>query len=439
MLLTICALFFGALVWSYFGWIDIYAVAPGKIQPIGRSKVVQPVELGKVAAIHVHNGSVVEAGDMLVELDPTELTAEREAQARDLEAARAEAARRMAAITAAQSGTLQPHIEFPAGISEAVQNREQGVLAADLGKLRSDIASFKAQLEEKKATKQKLDLTIAAREKQIELAKEHVAMREQIDKMGAGSRAQTMEALQQYDGLITTDTGDRGQLIETEAAMESLARKSEQAVAQFIDDQSEKLAAIEQKRDHLVQDVIKAQSKASHTVLRAPIAGTVQQLAISSVGQVVAAGESVLTIVPLAGPIEVEAMIANQDVGFVATGQPAVVKVDAFPFTRYGTIDGVVERVSRDAVDERNATELSDAANAAKPQEAAPGSPAKTQNLVFPASIKLAQPWIEIDGKQVALRPGMAVTVEIKTGQRRAIDYLLSPLREMTSQAARER
>ena len=121
------------------------------------------------------------------------------------------------------------------------------------------------------------------------------------------------------------------------------------------------------------------------------------------------------------------------------TGQQAVVKVDAFPFTRYGTIAGTVARVSSDAVDERDATELSDAANAARPQGAAPGSPAKTQNLVFPATIRLAQRFIQIDGKQVALMPGMAVSVEIKTGRRRAIDYLLSPLREVASQAARER
>ena len=440
LLIAICSLFFLALAWSYFGWIDIYAVAPGKFQPIGGSKVVQPLEPGKVIAIHVENGSRVEAGDLLLELDPTETAADREAQARDLEAASAEAARRKAAIAAAQTAAMQPPpIDFDASINTSVRHREEGVLAADLAQLRSALDGLNAQLAEKVATKERLTLTIAAREKLIALAKERVSMRQQLDAMGSGSRAQTIEALQQLETQITTDTGDRGQLIETDAAMGSLRRKIEQTTASFVAEQSQKLAEIEGKRDHLQQDLIKAQSKANRTELRAPIAGTVQQLAVSSQGQVVSSGQSLMTIVPLGGSIEVEVMIANADIGFVEIGQPAVIKVDAFPFTRYGTIDGVVEKVSRDAVDQRAATVLSDAANAAKPQSPAPNSPAKPQDLVFPATIKVARRSIAIDGKDIALIPGMGVSVEIKTGRRRAIDYLLSPLREIASRAASER
>jgi hemolysin D len=222
--------------------------------------------------------------------------------------------------------------------------------------------------------------------------------------------------------------------------MESLQRKIEEAATQFIADQAQKLATIEQKRDHVEQDLIKAASKAGHTVLKAPIDGTVQALAVHTLGQVVSPGQAVLTVVPLVGPIEVEAMIANQDIGFVEAGEPAVVKVEAFPFTRYGTIDGSVVKVSRDAVDQRDANDLSDAASAAKPQNPQSSAAAgRTQNLVFPATVSLAQRSLQIDGKDFALIPGMAVTVEIKTGRRRAIDYVLSPLREFTSQAARER
>jgi hemolysin D len=440
LLLSICALFFGALAWSYFGWIDIYAVAPGKIQPDGGSKVVQPVDAGKVVAITVQNGSQVNAGDVLVELDPTESAADREAQARDFEAESAEAARRKAAIAAAQTEAMQPlPIAFSAGISEPVRRREEGVQVADLAQLRSTIEGFKSQRAEKAATKTRLQSTIAERQKLLTLSKERVTMREKLDALGVGSRAQTIEALQTYETQLTTDTDERGQLLEAGAAMASLTQKIDQSITQFIADQSQKLAEAEHKRDHAEQDLIKAQSKANHTALTAPISGTVQQLAVSSLGQVVTSGQPLLTIVPLDQPLEIKAMIANQDIGFVDLGQQAVVKVDSFPFTRYGTIDGTVEKVSRDAVDERDATELSDAANAARPQGAAPGSPIKTQNLVFPATIRLAKRSVDVGGKDVALMPGMGVTVEIKTGQRRAIDYLLSPLREIVSQTARER
>lgn len=440
LLLSICAIFFFALVWSYFGWIDIHAVAPGKIQPSGRSKVVQPLEPGRIVAINVDNGSRVNAGDVLLELDATESSADREAQARDLESATAEALRRRAAIAAAQRRSLDDAlVDFPIMISDTVRRREDKVLTADLAQLKSTIASLNAQLAEKLATKERLISTIAAREKLLALAKERVAMREQLDARGAGSRALIIEALQQYETLVTTDAGDRGQLIETAAAMHSLEKKIEELVSQFVADQTQKLADVERKRDRLTQELIKAQSKTERTQLRAPISGTVQQLSVASLGQVVSTGQSLLTIVPLDGAIEIEALIANKDIGFVEAGQSAVVKVEAFPFTRYGTIDATVAKVSRDAVDERSATNLSDAQNSAKPQSETSPQSSRTQSLVYPATINLAQHSILIDGKEVALTPGMAVTVEIKTGQRRAIDYLLSPLREVTVQTARER
>src|SRR5215471_9996458 len=119
LLLVICGVFFCALAWSYFGWMDIHAVAPGKIQPSGRSKVVQPLEAGRVVAVRVENGSRVAAGDVLLELDPTESSADREEQAHDLEAANGEAARRKVAIAAAHGETLAPlPIEFPAGVED---------------------------------------------------------------------------------------------------------------------------------------------------------------------------------------------------------------------------------------------------------------------------------------------------------------------------------
>jgi len=147
MLLMICALFIFVLGWSYFGWIDIDAVAPGKVQPSGRSKVVQPLEAGTVVAINVENGSRVNAGDVLLLLDPTETAADREAQARDLEAASAEVARRRVAIVAARTGELKPlPIEFPAVIATPVRAREERVLLDELNQLRSSIGSLKAQL-----------------------------------------------------------------------------------------------------------------------------------------------------------------------------------------------------------------------------------------------------------------------------------------------------
>lgn len=438
---VICLGVVAAVLWSYIGKLDIHAVAQGRIQPSGRSKVVQPLEPGKVAAIVVENGSVVAAGDVLIELDPTETGADQEGQARDLEAARAEAVRRQVAIDIASGDKLETRpVPFPDGIGAGVRLREQSVLTADIAQLAANRANMSAQITEKDATRARLKTTIEARERLMKLAKERADMRETLNDRGSLSRALVIDSLQQYEAQVAQLAMDRGQLIETEAAVKTLESKLFETRSQFIADQAQKLAEAARKADRLAQEVVKARSKHARTTLKAPISGTVQQLAVTTVGQVVTSGQSLMTIVPAGGPIEIEALIQNQDIGFVEPGQQAVVKVESFPFTRYGTLNGRIVKVSRDAVDEREATGLADP-NAARSGQPSPtaAAPAKSQSLVFPATVSIDQRSMNIDGKEVALSPGMAVTVEVRTGERRVLDYLLSPIREATSTTAHER
>ena len=436
----ICGALTAALVWAYFGKLDIHAIAQGRIQPSGRSKVIQPLEPGKVVAVLVENGSRVKEGDVLVELDPTDSGADREAQKRDLEAARAEAARRRAAIKFALPANGDPapaEIQFESTVSDNVRRREEAVLTADVFQLKASQASLYAQLAEHSATVQKLASSLKAREKVIALAKERVDMRTTLNDQGSLSRALVIEVQSQYETLVTTQVSEDGQLNETQAQIKTVERKIDETASAFVADQSQKLAEAERKNDRLAQDLVKATAKNERAKLRAPIAGTVQQLAVTTVGQVVGSGQSLMTVVPIDGAIEIEALVQNQDIGFIEPGQAVVVKVEAFPFTRFGTIPGTIVKVSRDAVDEREAQGLGD--STARSGSNAAASPGRTQSLVFPATVRLERSVIDVAGKQIPLSAGMAVTVEIRTGQRRAIDYVLSPLREVASSSARER
>jgi len=438
----ICAAFTVSLVWSYFGKLDIHAVAQGRIQPSGRTKVIQPVEAGKVVAILVENGSRVKAGDVLLELDPTETGADRQSQTRDLESARAEAARRAVALEVARVGdgnlTALP-IAFEPTLGREVRMREEMVLDSDLRQLKSIRASLIAQLAERRATRAKLVASIEARAKVIALSKERVNMRAVLNERGSLSRALVIEVLSQYESQVAQQVTDQGQLAEIDAAINTVSAKIDEVLSNFISEQAGKLAEAERKADRIGQDLVKATAKNERATLRAPIAGTVQQLAISTVGQVVTGAQALMTIVPTGGPIEIEAMIQNQDIGFVELGQEAVIKVEAFPFTRYGSIVGKIVRVSRDAVEERDALAMSDPMTAARPAGASMGAGNKGPNLVFPATVRLEKSTINVDGKDIPLSPGMSVTVEVLTGQRRAIDYVLAPLREVAAGSGRER
>ena len=164
-----------------------------------------------------------------------------------------------------------------------------------------------------------------------------------------------------------------------------------------------------------MQEVIKAGQKAELQRLVAPVDGVVQQLAMHTVGGIVTPAQQLLVVVPQDHPVEAEAQVENKHVGFVLEGQPVEIKVETFPFTLYGTIPGRVLAVSDDA------------------------APIEKVGLVYPTRVSMDRSTIHVDGKEVNLSAGMAVTVEIKTGKRRLIQYLLSPLLKSLKESLRER
>ncbi|UHC17264.1 HlyD family type I secretion periplasmic adaptor subunit [Methylobacterium currus] len=437
---VMCLMFGAALVWSIFAQIDIHAVATARIQPSGRSKVVQPFDTGKVQTIAVENGSRVQAGDVLLTLEPTEAEADLSSRQGDLAALEAQIARRRATIEAVEKNQPTARVDFPGAVPPAIRAREEGAMLAEIGQYVTTREAFEAQLAEKVATQERFSASIAARLRLQAVLKERADMRETLVAKAAGTRAAVIDAVQQVEQVAADLAYDRGQLTEAKAAATSLQRRITQLTSETVARQYQALTEAAQKRDALVQDVVKATLKRERTQLKAPISGTVQQLAVTTLGQVVTAGQPLMVVVPTDGPIEVEAQVQNKDIGFVLPDQEAVVKIDAFPFTRYGSIDGKVVRVSRDAVDDREAGGGSDALSVARSQGVNPvtGMP-KTQNLIFPVTVALARTTIMADGKEVALTPGMTATVEIRTGRRRVIDYLLSPVRETTATAGHER
>jgi hemolysin D len=314
------------------------------------------------------------------------------------------------------------------------------VLAADLAELDATRDSLRTELHELDARHNKLEATIKARTKLLAVLQERVDVRNALDAQGQGYRAKVIDALQQLEQENTNYATDQGELAEIEANKASVEKRIVEATEKFISEQASKFAEAQEKKDRLSQELIKAATKEKETRLIAPISGVVQQLSVTTLGQVVAAGQSLMTIVPDGAPIEVEALIQNQDIGFVTAGQPVTIKIEAFPFTRYGTLEGTVLNVSRDGVDQRTAANLSDAPSITKPQGVTnPTNTTTAQPLAFPARISIARSTINIDGHPVRLLPGMAVTAEVKTGQRRAIDYVLSPLREVTTASLQER
>jgi hemolysin D len=435
----ICALVVVSISWAYFGHIDIIAAARGKFQPTGRVKVIEPVETGRVAAIHVANDSLVQAGDVLVELDRSAPAADATAARAELASARAEALRRKIALAAAQARAVTPpQVDWPQEVAPDLRQREEQVLAADLGQLAAQLASFEAQRKQKTTERDMLSQTIATQKNLIATLQERVDMRVQLVEAKAGAKAAVIDATETLQYQQTQLAVQEQQLASLTTGLDVIARDSEKAVQAFLSDDAQKLSDAERRAEDARQKVAKAEAAVDQTTLRAPIAGRVQSSIIANVGQVITSGQEIMRVVPQNSRLEIEAYVENRDIGFVNVGQEAVIKVESFPFTRYGSIKARVTRIAKDAIPAPDASAIEgDPARVSNTAGFAGGE--RTQNLVFAVNLEPEVSAIPVDGVNQPLTSGMAVTVELKTGARRLLEYLFSPLVEIASRAMRER
>ena len=300
LMLAICALAVGALAWCWFGRLDVYATARGKIEPAGHSKVVQPLESGKVAALNVKEGQPVAAGDVILMLDPGEAEAQIAADTEAMMARRAEALRRKVALSAVASGSfvMPPAIPWPSDVPDALRERENGVLAADLAELSATLANLAAQKAEKQAAVKQLDASIAAQNSLIDTLNERVTLRQQLIAKDVGTRTaliDAVQALRQEQVQIAGDIGRRDQAI---AAVASLDTERVNKIETFLSDNMRKMAEANRLADEKEAERVKTQVKLSHMTLRAPVDGVVQALGVTTIGQVVTTGQELMRIVP---------------------------------------------------------------------------------------------------------------------------------------------
>jgi hemolysin D len=432
---TIIAAFILALAWACLGTIDIVATAPGKIIPSGRTKIIQPLEIGVVRAIHVRDGDRVNAGDVLIELDSTINAADREHLQSDLIAAQLDVAR----LRAALADGPEPLADFhpPSGASPQLVATQRQYLTTQTAERRAKIAALDRQLAQREAERATSAATIRKIEALIPLLQQQVDVRKTLFDQALGSKLVYLQALQLLVEQQQERAVQQSKYQEAEAAVAAIRETRTQTEAEHRRLLFDDLGKFEPKAAGLAQDLIKAEQRTKLQALTAPVDGVVQQLAVYTVGGVVTPAQPLLVLVPVDSHLEIEAMISNRDVGFVEPGQEAEIKVATFNFTRYGLLHGKMLSISPDAIGRDDTQQpgkdkAQQGAQAAKPA-------ADDQGPVFAARISLDSNRMQIEDKFVNLSPGMAVTAEIKTGERRIISYLLSPLRKYKQDSFRER
>lgn len=412
LLLALVGLVIG---WATLGRIDVVATARGRIVPSDRTKIIQPTETATVLAIRVTDGTAVRAGQVLVELDATPATADVTRLRAEWVTARLQAHRAEAFLRAIEGGGPAPPLAVPEGADAARVTVETRLLQGQVAeyqtkqaRLDAEIARRDAELRSTQEIVEKLVQTVPLARQQAESYR--VLWTEQgISKSQWLDREQ--QRIEQEQDLAT----QRSRVQELQASRLESTRQREALTAETRRSALDTLHEGERKAAAAAQELRKARQRERLTKLTAPVAGTVQQLAVHTVGGVVTPAQALMIVVPTDDPLEIEAFVENKDVGFVRAGQPAEVKVETFPYTKHGTVPATVSHVSTDAVQDEK------------------------RGLVFTARLSLARATIAVNGQAVRLTPGMAVTAEIKTDRRPVIEYFLSPLLQYASESFRER
>jgi len=373
-------------LWAIFGRIDIIVQASGKVIPSSRTKTIASIDVASVKALHVVEGQSVKAGELLIELDSSSSDAEHDKAADVAAQARLQLARTNAMRDAVASGRSPslPQVQASSAAQWQAAQRQ----------LESQYRDFKTKLD-------RLNDEIARYAAALPLAE---------------------QLAHDYHSLLADNTVSRHAWQEKEQARIELrgqladARNQRAAlIAQTLKEAHDEGIDASKRIEAALQDQRRAGEHSKLLKLVAPVSGTVQQLTVHTVGGVVPAAQPLMQIVPQEAAVEVEAFLENKDIGFVEVGQQAHVKIEAYDYTKYGTVPATVRHVSHDAIEDEK------------------------RGLIYASKIVLGRNTLTADGRTLLLSPGMSVTVEIRTGTRRVIQYVLSPLIRHQRESLNER
>lgn len=411
----------GLLLWALLGRLDIVAVAEGKLIPESYVKIVQPAESGIVKDILVREGESVKAGQVLMRMDT--LISEADSKSIDADYQRKRLALRR--IEAELSGApFKIEANDPAGLAEeiAAQYRaNRSAVEAALAEERSRLIKARQELAAARQVRQKLEETLPHYREQDKAYEKLVKDGFAGSLMGSDKKRERIEKEQELQTQTFVIESARANIVQ-----------SEKKLAQIESDDRRQLHAerndIQGQFDKLAQEMTKQAHRQELLELKATQEGVVKDLATHTPGTVVQPGTVLLTLVPQNEILRAEVWVSNEDIGFVRQGQSVKLKFAAFPFQKYGMVEGVVEHVSADASDNNtgNGNTQTDPTK-------------KNQPLVYKALVALQKMNLDMDGERFALSAGMQTNAEIRLGDRTVMEYLLSPVRKAWHEAGRER
>ena len=393
-----------ALAWSYLGRIDIVAVANGKISTEGSTKIIQSAISGVVTSINVHEGQRVKKGETLLALDKTTTEKDVATASQSLNTARVERDILRRLDVGGNTDEIINNADLPDETKAMLRqfaSSQTALSAARQQAANGTISNYQQQLQFNQQAKHQLETNAQ------NLKNRKAEIEKQLPSVNPVDKLRLQNELSNIDQRITSADsavlGQNQQLLQSQSALTQAQNQSQTQTAETNSAFNNQIITAEKRIIELENNLVKAKQILAQTTITAPVDGTVLSLTVKTIGGVVNAGQQLAQIVPEKVPLYVDASLDNQDVGFVKPGQRVVVKVATYPFQRYGYLEGTVENISPDAIQDDK------------------------KGLIYKAKIKLNDDKSSKQN-QLKLLPGMSVSAEITTGQRRIIEFFLDPL-----------
>lgn len=408
---TIIMMFTVLILWSVLGKVDIIATSQGKLIPASNIKTIQTLTDSEIEEIYVQEGQYVKAGDDLIKFNQTEVQANINRIQNEMKALEIAIAR----LKALLSDNPEQNFVFNNEIDEYLVRMHRNLLKSQIIEKAAKIEVLNGQINKALKEKETTEAEIKRINMLLPSVQERIEKKKILVDQKLMARLTFLEQEEELTNLREQGNVQLKKMAETEENIEFLKKELRQYLAEFDKNLSLELTENREKLASYQQELIKYEEALKRTVVKAPLSGYVQQLVYHTRGGVVETAKPIMNIVPEDYKLEADVMILNKDIGFVKPEQDVEIKIDSFPFTKYGTIKGTVRNISGDAVQDEKL------------------------GLIYNSRLTLLDNKIKADGQIIQLKPGMGVTAEIKTGKRRVIEYLLSPVMKYLNESMRER
>lgn len=407
---AVVGLFILAVLWAFIGEIDEVVVARGKVIPIGYTKVLQAEDKGIVKRILVQEGQKVKRGELLMELDRTMSESDLNALKKEIAYYDTNIRRILAELE---------DKPFVAGEGSQTDSRDfiqqMSLYRSRQSEKRAKLEFYDAQIRQKEDSVRVAESSLVKYQELLKIAREREANLKEIVEQGAISRYTYLEYQGKRIELEQNVSMNRSELSAAQAEVSAARQEKAQYQAEWNRQLQEELINSRKQFNTLKESERKAELKNKLIEIKSPVDGAVHKLDIHTVGAVVREAQGLMEVVPDGTPMEIEAWMENQDVGFVTPGMPVEVKVDAFNFQKFGTLKGKVREISPDAIED------------------------KERGQLYRVMVSVDEEKLHMDSRDLQVYPGMAVSAEIKTRKKRIIDFFLEPFQTYKSEALRER